>query len=205
MIVGLAYLSLRIFAQGSVTPRAKIPPESPSFSAFRAMNSHTSLNVFSALLTAAIVSACGSPEPPDTPEGSIPQAASTTNSETIVVERTPEPTPTPDRLTRFVDEFGQSIGADQVIFLGLTGTDWLNLGISWLIILASYGIGGIVARVIMPRLTRRVPQPYDRELRDVVSPKMRQLFGLFGLWFTTQRTRFSRLNPSALIFEWSPI
>ena len=155
------------------------------------------------VLFAAILPACSTPEPsPSTPPDSLtPSAESTSDPEAIIVERTPEPTSIPDRLTQSVDEFGRSIGVDQIILLGLTGIDWINIGISWLIILASYGIGGIVARVIMPRLTRRVPKPYDRELRDVVSPKIRQLFGLFGLWFATQRLDFLSFELKFFLYD----
>ncbi len=151
---------------------------------------------------AAILPACSTPELPAASPGSLtPSAENTSDSEAIIIVPTPEPTSTPDRLTQSVDEFGRSIGADQIIFLGLTGIDWINLGISWLIILASYGVGGIVARVIMPRLTRRVPKPYDRELRDVVSPKIRQLFGLFGLWFATQRLDFLSFELKFFLYD----
>ena len=155
-----------------------------------------------ALLAAGVLSACSAPVPPSlVPDGSTPQAESNTDPEAVIVEQTPEPTSTPDRLTRSVDEFSKSVGADRVIFLGLTGTDWINLGISWLIILASYGIGGIVARVVVPRLTRRVPKPYDREIRDVVSPKIRQLFGLFGLWCATQRLEFLGVDIKVFLYD----
>lgn len=162
----------------------------------------TSWLIVTALLVAGVLTACSTPEPPlITPEDSTQQAASTTDPEAIILEHTPEPTSTPDQLTRTIDNFGKSIRADQVIFLGLTGTDWLNLGISWLIILASYGIGGIVARIIMPRLTRRVAKPYDRELRDAVSPKIRQLFGLFGVWFATQRLEFLGVDVKLFLYD----
>jgi len=155
-----------------------------------------------ALLAAGVLSACSTPIPSSlAPAAATPQAESTSDPEAITVEQTPKPTSTPDRLTRSVDAFSESVGADRVIFLGLTGTDWINLGFSWLIVLVSYGIGGIVARVIVPRLTRRVPKPYDREIRDVVSPKIRQLFGLFGLWFATQRLEFLGVDVKVFLYD----
>ncbi|MEE9513156.1 MAG: mechanosensitive ion channel family protein [Anaerolineales bacterium] len=166
------------------------------------MISQRSLIVLTTLLASAMVSACSTPVPTSlVPEDSTPPEASTIDAAAIVIERTPVPTSKPDRLTQSVDDFGKSIGADRVIFLGLTGTDWINLGISWLIVLASYGIGGIVARVILPRLTRRVPKPYDREIRGVVSPKIRQLFGLFGLWFATQRLEFLGADIKVFLYD----
>jgi len=162
----------------------------------------TSWLVVTALLVAGVLSACSTPVPPSlVPDGSTPQAESTNDTEAMAVERIQLPTSTPDNLARAVEEYGRSIGADRVVFLGLTGTDWINLGISWLIVLASYGIGGIVARVLVPRLTRRVPKPYDREIRDVVSPKIRQLFGLFGLWFATQRLEFLGVDIKVFLYD----
>ena len=147
--------------------------------------------LISALLSIAILSACSTPEPPtDSIEDSTPPAESTTDPETIVVSPTPGPTSTPGRLTRSVDEFGRSSGVDQIIFVGLSGTDWINLAISWLIIFAGYAFGALVARIIMPRLTRSVPDPYDRDIRKVIGPKIRQLFSLLGFWFATQRLDF---------------
>ena len=166
------------------------------------MISRTKLLVFSILLVTALLSACS---PPDLPApislGSAPSAESTSDQDAILVERTPEPTSTPNSLTRAVADFGESVGSDTVSFLGLTGTDWINLAISWLIVLAGYGIGGITARIIIPRLTRRVPRPYDREIRAVISPKIRQLFGLFGLWFATQRLEFLGVDIKFFLYD----
>ncbi len=151
----------------------------------------TSWLIVTALLVAGVLTACSTPEPPsNTPEGSTPQAESTTDPEAIVVSRTPEPTATQSALDRSIDQAGQEAGLDQIVVLGLTGIDWLNLGISILIVMVGYGFGGLVARIFMPRLTRRAPAPYDRELQRGVNPKIRQLFGLFGLWFATQRLDF---------------
>ncbi len=166
------------------------------------MISRTKLLIFSILLVTALLSACSPPAlPAAISAGSAPSAESTSDQDPNLVERTPEPTSTPDSLTRAVADFGESVGADTVSFLGLTGTDWINLGISWLIVLAGYGIGGIIARIIIPRLTRSVPHPYDREIRTVISPKIRQLFGLFGLWFATQRLEFLGVDIKFFLYD----
>ena len=124
---------------------------------------------------------------------------SSAESEEIIVPRTPEPTTTPSALHRSINRFGQEAGLDSIVVLGLTGTDWLNLGVSILIVIAGYGIGGLVARALMPRLSRRVPAPYEQDLREVVNPKIRQLFRLFALWFATRRLDFVSAEVKSLL------
>ena len=146
------------------------------------------------LLLALFVASCAESPTPEAEPTISPNAedtpAATAEAEAIAVSRTPEPTSTQSVLDRSIIQAGQESGLDRIVVLGLNGTDWLNLGVSILIVMVGYGVGGLVGRVLMPRLTRRVPAPYDRELRQAINPKIRQLFGLFALWFATQRLGF---------------
>lgn len=161
------------------------------------------LSLTAIFLSALLIFSCAESPPtqaaPSSSASPEETLVSSAESEEIIVPRTPEPTATPGALHRSINRFGQEAGLDRIVVLGFTGTDWLNLGVSILIVIAGYGIGGLVARALMPRLTRRVPAPYERDLRRVVNPKIRQLFGLFALGFATRRLDFVSAELKSLL------
>ncbi|MBK5108794.1 MAG: hypothetical protein JJE12_11725, partial [Anaerolineales bacterium] len=79
-----------------------------------------------------------------TPPGNV------STEEEIVITPTPEKTATPSPIQRSISDFASSTGLNQQVFLGLTGEDWINLGISLLIVL----IGTILITRIVHALLR---------------------------------------------------
>ena len=61
-----------------------------------------------------------------------------------VASRTPIPTPTLSPVEQKIDQFANSSGIAGDSFLGLPVTDWINIAISLLIVLAGYILGGKV-------------------------------------------------------------
>ena len=53
----------------------------------------------------------------------------------IISTPIPELTPTPSPIQRTISDIASTTGLNQQVFLGLTGEDWINLGISLLILL----------------------------------------------------------------------
>jgi small-conductance mechanosensitive channel len=131
------------------------------------------------IMFSTLVVACGTaaPETPATPEvtGTVapeefaPPAEgesieSVEDVATAVSARTPVPTPTPDRIDRQIKEFTAQTGLSGYTFLGVPIEDWINLGISALVILVGYFI---FIRVLM-RLPRWIFNRTRLELDDDV-------------------------------------
>ena len=68
----------------------------------------------------------------------------------IAPTRTPEPTATPDALTREINQIVQEASLAGKTFLWLGIADWINLGLSLLIVVVSYLLGTWVIRWLLP-------------------------------------------------------
>ncbi len=133
-----------------------------------------------------------SPPPTQMPEG-LPEASAepgptaTGVLEGVVETRTPEPTATPSGIERTVDQIAAQAGLSGTEFLGLAVTDWINLAISLLLVLAGYGIGTGLVRGILPRLARRTGTDLDDVLLAQAGPGLRWLVVVATLDFATTR------------------
>jgi hypothetical protein len=88
---------------------------------------------------------------PSVPTAEIRDQESETSVEiaTLVAARTAVPSPTPGPIEQLVDEFVQDTGLESQSFLGLTTEDWLNLGISVLVVIFGYWVGiGLLSRIL---------------------------------------------------------
>ena len=117
------------------------------------------------------------PEPTDPLEG-------------VILTRTPEPTATPGIVEQEVERFSQAVGLGQATFLGLEATDWINLLISVLYVLAGYLIGTWLIRRILPRIVRRTKTDFDDQLLDAIGGDVRWLVVILALYFATMRLTF---------------
>lgn len=102
----------------------------------------------------------------------------------------PEPAMTPGAVAEIVADVTERTGLAEVSFLGLSGEDWINLGISLLIILAGYLIGTWVIRRLLPRAVRRTSTEFDDALLAAIGGEVRWLVVLFFLWFAIVRLVF---------------
>lgn len=132
-----------------------------------------------------------------TPEPAAP-ATEEVRSEILLSTPTPAPTATPGPLSELVRNITDKAGLSRVTVLGLSVEDWLNLGISLIIILVSVLL---VARVIFGLLVRAA----DRSKNEYISIFLRRihrqimlLVGIFGLQFATIRLTF--LSPEIKSF-----
>ena len=87
---------------------------------------------------------------------------------TVVSERTPVPTPTPDRIGREVERFTTETGLAGSTFLGLEIKDWINLLISGSIILVGYLIFVKLIRISRRAIKRIFPKIDDKFLPLIV-------------------------------------
>ena len=133
-----------------------------------------------------------SPQATQMPEGlpeasSEPEPTATGALEGIVETRTPEPTATPSGIERTVDQIAAQAGLAGAEFLGLAVTDWINLAISLLLVLAGYLIGTWLIRGILPRLARRTATDLDDDFLAQAGPGLRWLVVVATLDFATTR------------------
>jgi MscS family membrane protein len=148
---------------GTVSPSATVTPTA------------TSTPVSAALV--------GTPEPtaPATEEG---------RAELLLNTPTPAPTATPGPLSDLVSIITYRSGLSRVTFLGLSVEDWLNLGVSLLIVL---GAVLLVARIIFALLVRaatRSKNEYISIFLQRIHGQIRWLVGIFGLQYATIRLAF---------------
>jgi len=101
--------------------------------------------------------------------------------------RTPEATATPGPLTRQVSRFTAETGLDDVTILGLSIEDWVNIGLSILIIVIGYLIGTWLVRGFATWLIDRTSSEFGNLLVESIGPSVRWLVVLVALQFATNR------------------
>ena len=149
------------------------------------------------LIVGVVLASCGPSDAPSS-EGaqssadSADEAASqpSGSEEEVFIEPTPMRTATPSPLDESVTEFAESVGIGDVIFLGLTGVDWINIMISVLIVVLGYAIGSLVVRLLIRRFSSRAPPPYDKRIHKRLGPPLRQLVAIYFLRIATVRLEF---------------
>ncbi len=119
-----------------------------------------------------------------------PQPEATDLLKDVIVTRTPAPTATPGPVAQEVDQFAARTGLARISFLGLATADWINLGISLLLVLSGYLIGTWLIRRILPRVVRRTATEFDDSLLNATGPNLRWLLVNLALRIATVRLTF---------------
>jgi len=162
------------------------------------------LALFVSLLAApgvasALPTASGALEPGSkqagTPEPAPPadaQAVPTPTSllEELIMTRTPEPTATPDRIERELEELVETVGLARTTFLGLSVVNWINLAISLLFVVVGFLIGTWLIRSVLPRTAKRTPTEFDDRFLEAIGGEVRWLVVLLTLYLGTSRLTF---------------
>jgi small-conductance mechanosensitive channel len=147
VLLSLIIFSMMIVACGTSTPEATPTPE--------------------ATVAPDVTGTVEPAEDGTAPEETAPPAEgesveSVQDVATAVSERTPVPTPTPDRIKSQIDEVTTQTGLAGRTFLGLPIEDWINIGVSGLIILVGYFI---FIKLLM-RIPRWIAKRHEVELDD---------------------------------------
>jgi MscS family membrane protein len=167
------FLATTLFACTTATPQPTIPDPTPS---------RTTANVSVGADTPTASGEGGSDQGEDGVRGTAqPQIIST---------RTPEPTATAGPLIQAISDTLDSAGINNVRILGIATTDWINLGISILIVALGYVVGTWMIRRALPRAFRRTPFAYDDDALEVAGPDVRWLVVLLALHIGTTRLTF---------------
>jgi MscS family membrane protein len=164
------------------------------------------LLIIPAILVLLLAVACGGPteEPASlTPRSSNAGTPDTADSESpalieIGPTRTPGPTATPDRISREVTELVESTGLGDFSFLGLTADNWINLGVSLLIILIAYVVGILITRLVISAVVRRSSPEWGESIADSIGPRLKWLIVVPAFYLATIRLDF--LNSNVKIF-----
>jgi small-conductance mechanosensitive channel len=138
----------------------------------------------------------GTPEPVAGDE-SLPTP--TSFLEEVAPTRTPEPTATPGRIEQEVEELVQAAGLARKEFLGLGVSDWINLGISLLMVLVGYLIGTWLIRRVLVRVVRRTDTEFDDRFLKSIGSEVRWLVVVLTLHFATLRLTFVSAGVKAFL------
>ena len=139
------------------------------------------------------------PPPLGTPESEPATTEESGILDGAVTTRTPEPTATPGVISEGVSKVTEQTGLARVSFLGLAAEDWINLGISLLIVLIGYLIGTWVIRRVLPQLVRRTATEFDDRLLEVTGSSIRWLIVLVVLQFAVVRLVFVQAELKSIL------
>jgi small-conductance mechanosensitive channel len=129
---------------------------------------------------------------PSVPTAEIRDQESETSVEiaTLVAARTAVPSPTPGPIEQLVDEFVQDTGLESQSFLGLTAEDWINLGISVLVVIFGYWVGiGLLSRILR-WFVNRTDLKFDDSFAKHILPELKLLVLLYFSRFAILRLDF---------------
>lgn len=125
-----------------------------------------------------------------TPEGEQEEPG----SEQLLVAPTLAPTATPGVIYGAVQQAVEATNLEETSFLRLTVADWINLAISLLLVFLTLTLIARAVFLILRKIARRTPTPYDEIYLDSIRAHLRWLFGLIILWVATARLQF--LSPA---------
>lgn len=129
------------------------------------------------------------PEPESAVEGQ--EEPATMGLEEIVNTRAPQPTTTPDWISREVKDLVESTRLEGATFLGLTADNWINLGISLLIIVIGYAIGTFVTRGWVAKwVSGHTSSEFGEVLQEDIAPRIKWLIVIPAFYLATIRLDF---------------
>lgn len=152
------------------------------------------------ILPAMLLSACGTEQTPPSSDvvdviltseavvdGDEPAAEDIAEA---VVHRTPIPTSAPTYIDLSIDDISKSLGLDEVTFLGLTFPDWINLGISILIILVGYFLGDKLVIAFLKWVLGRISADPDEAMILTIKEELKWLVVILSTRFAFLRLTF---------------
>jgi small-conductance mechanosensitive channel len=162
--------------------------------------------LFALILLASIVSACGAAPTEvgaaETPVSGTPEGSSDSTSPTgeatqgadnlreAVASRTPLPTSTPSHLDERIGNFASEMGLSGKSFLGLAVEDWINLGISILIVILGYFLGNKLVIAFLNWVIGRISADPDDTILLKIRVELKWLVIIFVTRFAIQRLTF---------------
>ncbi len=128
------------------------------------------------------------PEPPSaTPE---PQTDEGPGDTLVLPSVTPAPTATPDIVTELIRQVSQSLGVQDVTVLQVSAQDWIDLGISLLLV---FIFGSLLSRLVYYLLTRmfaRTKNKYAGVFLEQIRSQITLVILIIGFQIGTSRLPF---------------
>lgn len=139
--------------------------------------------------------ASSSPAPTVTPTG----FEATLQAAGVIETRAPVATATPGRLADAVDQTVNRMGLQDVTFLGLSSSDWLNLFISVIFVAAGFGLGSWLVHVIRKRVAPLLHTEGAEARLVTAAGSLRWLVALLALYLGTLRLGFISAETKELL------
>ncbi|NIM92569.1 MAG: mechanosensitive ion channel [Anaerolineales bacterium] len=117
----------------------------------------------------------------------------------VAAARTPIPTPTPSNLDIAVTEFAKRLGLTEVMFLGLSGEDWLNTALAILSVFLIYSVGRFLLLFVLRRVARRTTTEFDDAFLDEIDQQLNWLAIVFALQVGSRRLVFISIGLQTLL------
>jgi len=161
--------------------------------------------LFVILVSIFLASACLSSAPPRTPTETptlTPLVVTATpapgqsggvvvaTEEQIVITPTPKPTATPGAIDRAVADIATATGLDRQVILGLTGEEWISLGISLVIVLVGIFLLARLVYALLRFSTRYIPGERDDQFIRAIKNQIYLIVSLWVIDFATGRLGF---------------
>jgi small-conductance mechanosensitive channel len=114
--------------------------------------------------------------------------------EEIITTPTPQPTSTPGPIEDAVSDISSATGLDQQVILGLSGEDWINLGISLVVVLLGVFVVTRLIFAILRFIARATPGDWDDKFVTQIQFQVRLFFGVWIVDYATRRLIFLPLE-----------
>jgi len=160
--------------------------------------------LFTAIVPLLLASACQSAAPTSLPTetptstplvvtatpgaGQVAGAAPT--EEQIVITPTPQPTATPGPIDRLVADISNTTGLNRQVILGLTGEEWINLGISLLFVILGIVLLTRLVYTLLRFATRYIPGERDDQFIRAIKNQVYLIISVWIIEFATGRLGF---------------
>ncbi len=171
----------------------------------RSINLLKLIQLFTIILLTILVVSCASELPgplnlqPSEEGTQAPAGSGEEDSAGVIATRLPQPTATPDPITRRVKEFVQSRGLGESTFLGLSADNWIDLAISALIVFLAFIIGTVLTRTLLRWVARRTTPDFGETLMRTIGPRLKWLIVVPALYLATIRLDFLRSELKILL------
>ena len=114
----------------------------------------------------------------------------TPTEEAVIITPTPKLTATPSLIDQSIAQISAETGLNRQVFLGLTGEDWINLGISTLIFFFGTLILSRIVHLVLRIIVRSTPGKRDNEFYIPIRRHIDLLISLLVLKYATDRLAF---------------
>ncbi len=108
----------------------------------------------------------------------------------FIPTRTPVPTVMPGAIEDAVEGFIETVGIENLFFLGLSSADWINLAISIILALFLYKVGMWLIQSLLRRVVERTATDLDDRFLTAMNDQIRWFITIFAIEMSLLRLQF---------------